>query len=946
MCPLNQTYYPLTGWCSCPPAFPIFDNVTRLCMEPPCPSGKLWDRYLLKCGVATKNCSLWQYFNFSSQLCQDMCPVNVPYYSRTDTCFCPVSAPLFDLATRQCLVPNCSSGYSYNPYLIKCSPTAGNCSAWQVFNFTNETCLTMCPVNHTYFPGNNTCNCTPAYPLWNATNGNCTGLPCAAKDAWNPYFFSCTPLLLPCLRWQLFNFTLQACENKCPVNHTYYANNDTCECFPQAPMWDPVNLTCVVPNCTNGTKWDPVVNRCVPLKGNCSAWQFYNWTADACIDMCPIGQTYFPLSGRCQCPPEFPLWSNSTGLCLIPACPSGLMYNQFLMKCSPLHGVCPLWAYYDFTMQVCIVRCPINHFYYSNNDSCQCPPSSPYFNSTTRQCQIPHCHNITGWNTHFDRCISLNGQCYPWQLYNFTDATCLAMCSPGQTYFISNDSCSCYPAAPIFDYASRTCQPPQCLYGQVWSVHFYRCQCPVASTFNQSNLICQPVCLEGYFLNYTANLCEPICGANMYVNGSNQCQCIPNFVLAANGVGCRQKCPYGFQYSNQDLECQPICGPNMYVNYNNQCQCLPGYVINLNGFGCRQRCPQGFRYNRSALVCSPVCNSNMEVNASNLCQCLPGYTYNSNGIGCRPRCPLGYQYNYTQLACSPICAQGMMVNSNNQCECLPGHIFNVNGVGCRSHCPPGYQYNYSTLVCSPICGVNMIVDFNNNCRCQPGYVPSNVGYGCKLQCPPGFLFNTTLFLCQPVCGANQHVNSSNLCMCDRGYMPSPQGCVPVQCPGNYLFNYRSQRCEPVCAQGMYVDSNNNCQCLPGHIQNVNGVGCRSHCPVGYQYNYSTLTCSPICGANMYVNSNNQCACIVGYVFSASGLSCNALCPGGYTFNISTGACQPICGVRMHINSSNLCTCDHGYMPSTLRKNCVPILCITNYIYNYATQRCEPQCFSN
>ena len=386
-----------------------------------------------------------------------MCPVNVTYYSRSHTCLCPPSAPLFHPANMSCIVPNCSKGYKYNAYLIKCTPINGSCSAWQTYNFTNQSCLNMCPVNHTYYPSNNSCSCPPSYPLYNSTTKNCTGLPCSSGLKWNFYFQNCTPVLLKCQIWQKFNFTLQACENMCPVNHTYYPNNNSCECFPSAPLFDPVNRTCVIPNCTNGTRWDRFLKSCVSITGNCSSWQIYNFTTASCVNVCPVGQAYHPSTKACQCPPEVPFWDAKTKTCIKPKCPHGYLYNVYLMKCSPIHGLCAINQFYDFTTQTCVTRCQSGHQYYSNNDTCQCFPFQPYFNTTSRLCQIPVCPAGTIWNTNLLHCSSLVGHCLPWQLYNFTDGTCINMCGVNQTYYPSNDTCSCYPSRPIFNVTTRKC---------------------------------------------------------------------------------------------------------------------------------------------------------------------------------------------------------------------------------------------------------------------------------------------------------------------------------------------------------------------------------------------------------------------------------------------------------------------------------------------------------
>ena len=358
MCQVNVTYNASNGLCNCPPSFPLFDTATRLCMEPPCPPGLLWDRYLFKCAAAAKNCSAWQHFDFLNQTCVDVCPINVTYYSATNVCNCPPSTPYYNSTNHSCLTPPCPNGTLWNSYLLKCSSINGNCLPWQVYNFTSEYCLTMCLVNHTYYPQNNTCSCNASYPLYNTTTRRCQGLPCNNTSLkWNPYFGQCLPRVLPCLPWQVFNFTLQACETRCPVNHTYYPGNNSCSCNASHPLWDPLNNTCVIPNCSQGYSWDPYLQQCVPINGVCSPWQYYNFTLAACVTVCPVFQTYHPTTNTCQCPPELPQWNSTLSFCVMPKCPHRYAYNPYLMKCSLLYNQCSPWQYWDFTTEQCVTRC-------------------------------------------------------------------------------------------------------------------------------------------------------------------------------------------------------------------------------------------------------------------------------------------------------------------------------------------------------------------------------------------------------------------------------------------------------------------------------------------------------------------------------------------------------------------------------------------------------------
>ena len=152
-----------------------------------------------------------------------------------------------------------------------------------------------------------------------------------------------------------------------------------------------------------------------------------------------------------------------------------MAYNPYLMKCSPMRGVCFAWQYWDFTTEKCISRCQVNHTYYPNNDSCQCYPSAPYFNTSSRLCEVPPCNSTSRWNAYLQICELANGNCHSWQWYNFTSDQCVTMCVVNQTYFPNNHTCSCNASYPYFNSTSFQCQAPACPYNTVWNPYFYRC---------------------------------------------------------------------------------------------------------------------------------------------------------------------------------------------------------------------------------------------------------------------------------------------------------------------------------------------------------------------------------------------------------------------------------------------------------------------------------------
>lgn len=83
--------------------------------------------------------------------------------------------------------------------------------------------------------------------------------------------------------------------------------------------------------------------KCSEVKKNCSAWQTYNFATETCDDKCEKDVTYNRREDKCECPPERPLFDNTTRKCLVPNCSAGYQYNKDLVKCSSIKGNCQVW---------------------------------------------------------------------------------------------------------------------------------------------------------------------------------------------------------------------------------------------------------------------------------------------------------------------------------------------------------------------------------------------------------------------------------------------------------------------------------------------------------------------------------------------------------------------------------------------------------------------------
>ena len=66
MCPVNIQYIKASNACNCTAQLPIFNFTTRNCQAPPCPAGKKWNTYLIRCSPLVGNCASWQKYNFTT----------------------------------------------------------------------------------------------------------------------------------------------------------------------------------------------------------------------------------------------------------------------------------------------------------------------------------------------------------------------------------------------------------------------------------------------------------------------------------------------------------------------------------------------------------------------------------------------------------------------------------------------------------------------------------------------------------------------------------------------------------------------------------------------------------------------------------------------------------------------------------------------------------------
>ena len=58
--------------------------------------------------------------------------------------------------------------------------------------------------------------------------------------------------------------------------------------------------------------------------------------------------------------------------------------------------------------------CQNHTAYIPSNNSCACPPQTPYFNYTDRYCQEPVCPVGYLWNIYLLKCVQVNVTCASW----------------------------------------------------------------------------------------------------------------------------------------------------------------------------------------------------------------------------------------------------------------------------------------------------------------------------------------------------------------------------------------------------------------------------------------------------------------------------------------------------------------------------------------------------
>jgi hypothetical protein len=179
-----------------------------------------------------------------------------------------------------------------------------------------------------------------------------------------------------------------------------------------------------------------------------------------------------------------------------------------------------------------------------------------------------------------------------------------------------------------------TCDDPN----MIWDSKENGCVCKQGYHYYHIYQSCKPECQVGYYLNTLSMSCEPIsytttCGANMFLNSNNECQCYQGYILKEGGSDCRFDCTAGFKYNIVLDSCEPIPVPT----------CPDGYTYNSATQLCDKnviKCPEGAFLNEETQQCV---------------KCPDGYTYNLSSKLCEAPitsiCPPGYDYNPTNNLC-------------------------------------------------------------------------------------------------------------------------------------------------------------------------------------------------------------------------------------------------------------------------------------------------------
>lgn len=709
-------------------------------------------------------------------------------------------------------------------------------------------------------------------------------------------------------------------------------------------------------------------NECVP----CSANGMYEYN-NSCVATCP--NNYNPDSNS-VCKPclFFNLYEEGT-LC-VKTCSNSMMrvLNNVCVSCQIGHGFvqgtlcqdkCDKGYISDFN-RIC-VKCTVEGRFVFNGDCVDsCPKGfSPDGSGVCSPCNLVGLFfNTDGYcigtcNLEFEPDIQTNTSCVPCQENNrlVESGKCVSNCT-GNNFTGNNDGiCVTCSAAGFLNHGTNCVEIcPTNFYnnnGTCVSIgtNYVENGVIVASCsagyIADSNRICYPCKLMGYYKHYSLNTCYLTCPVGFYQDEVNRncvnlalenlyvdvttvvSNCPPNKIADSNrfcvhcgvidylefdGV-CVATCPVGIWADYANNRCYDYKTNGEYL-YNNQIylEC-PKTTIKDTNNNCQLCATMGLLHETSSGKCVTTCN--------------PFHYYNTTTKECIDYINEGLYLDTTTNTLVQQCPSNTINGGNNICVlCAMVSLWNLNG-NCVSACPGNYYSDNLTKTCVDFQSLGMYFynggivatcplgtgpNNNNFCvSCKTLNLFDNLGICQNLPCPVNFftdmnsmfcvdyindgkyIFNGTLVIECPLGTISNALNICEMCI-DRGMFELNGVCV-LSCPPD-LYVSGSNVCIDYISQGKFLyngDIVNECP-LSYYPDTLNV--CKTCFDAGvYQY---LLACFESCPIGTFkIEVTKTCiTCQENEVFHID--TCLSKCPNRYTPN-SLNECQ-LCDLRIYNNT--------------------------------------------
>ena len=437
-----------------------------------CPKGKRLKGITGEGGVICEGiCNEGQLWDDTDcKKCYDECPVHQKWNDGTKTpkCQCVDRCPSGQTWNTKCSVCTaCVGRQTYNdttcPGTCTCSFTAttANCSADQRWNDNTKTpkcqCVERCPSGQTWNTKCSVCTACVGRQTYNDTTcpGTCTcsftatTANCSADQRWNDN--TKTP---PCQcvgrcssatpKWDSDTSTCVACP---PSTPRYYSSNNTCRasgCPSNRPRWN--GISCVA--CPSSRpKYYSSTNTCRACPSSTPKYKSSNNTCVTCHAFDSTKPRWNSTTKRCQsCGVGMWWYGNSCMDCGDPYGSGSTPHwtGSSCVSCYSLNPSKPKWNRVFGPGSRC-EACPDIQVWRDINDSgvysCECPSSTPNWNSNTSRC-VASCSGATPrWN-------SSTNSCEACPTGSFWSASCRQCVSSCPAYSWSDSCCQCFSGCP------------------------------------------------------------------------------------------------------------------------------------------------------------------------------------------------------------------------------------------------------------------------------------------------------------------------------------------------------------------------------------------------------------------------------------------------------------------------------------------------------------------